>query len=44
MVNRNSKAYRIERFVGKLILIGVGYIAGKRWRQKPINKGFPEKK
>ena len=44
MVNRNSKAYIAGRFVGKLLLLGIGYIFGKKWGQKPIDKGFPKKK
>lgn len=44
MINRESTAYRIGRFCGKLVLIGLGYLIGKRWTQRPINKGFPEKK
>ena len=44
MVNRNSPAYKTGRFVGRLILIGLGYVLGKRWGRRPINKGFPEKK
>ena len=42
MVNRDSPAYAAGRFVGKIILIGLGYIVGKRWVRRPINKGFPE--
>jgi len=43
MVNRNSSAYRIGRFTGRLILIGLGYLFGKQWSQRPIDKGFPKK-
>lgn len=42
-IDRNSPAYRAGRFVGKLILIGVGYVLGKRWGRRPIDKGFPKK-
>jgi hypothetical protein len=44
MVNRDSPAYRIGRLVGRFVLIGLGYILGKRWGRRPIDKGFPEKK
>jgi hypothetical protein len=44
MVNRASPAYATGRFVGRLLLIGLGYVLGKHWGQRPIDKGFPEKK
>ena len=44
MIDRNSPAYQAGRFVGRLILIGVGYVLGKRWGRTPIEKVFPEKK
>ena len=43
MVNCNSPAYKAGRFVGKVLLLGSGYLLGKRWGKKPIDK-FPEKK
>lgn len=30
MVNRNSKAYRLCRVIGRIILIAAGYLVGKR--------------
>lgn len=42
MVNRDSPAYKAGRFVGKLFLIGLGYVLGKRWGRRPIDQGFPE--
>lgn len=42
MVNRNSKAYRLGRAVGRIILIAAGYLAGKRWGRRPIDQ-FPPK-
>lgn len=42
MVNKNSKAYRVGKFIGRFGLIVVGYICGKRWGRRPIND-FPEK-
>ena len=44
MVNRDSTAYQAGRIVGKLILVGLGYLLGKHWVRKPIDKSFPEKK
>jgi len=44
MVNRDSPAYQAGRVAGRLILLGLGYIFGKRWGRKPIDKSFPEKK
>lgn len=44
MINRDSPAYKAGRVVGKLILISFGYVLGKRWGKKPIDKSFPEKK
>ena len=43
MVNRESLAYQVGRLVGRVILIGLGFIVGKRWVRKPIYKSFPEK-
>ena len=44
MINRDSAAYQAGRLIGKILLISVGYIFGKRWGRKPIDKSFPEKK
>ena len=44
MVNRNSLAYKAGRVIGKIILIGLGYVIGKRWGRKPMKKSFPKKK
>ena len=44
MVNKDSPAYKAGRLVGRAILMGLGYILGKRWGRKPIDKSFPEKK
>ena len=43
MVKRDSPAYQAGRIVGKVILIALGYIVGKRWGRKPIDKFLPEK-
>ena len=43
MVNRDSSAYKAGRVVGRFILIGLGYMLGKRWGRKPLDKSFPEK-
>ena len=43
MVKRDSVGYKIGRFTGKLLILGLGYILGKRWARPPIDKGFPEK-
>lgn len=43
MVDHNSKAYRLGRTVGRIILIAAGYLAGKRWGRRPIDQ-FPPKK
>ena len=44
MVNRDSPAYQSGRIVGRIFLVGLGYMVGKRWGRKPIDKSFPEKK
>ena len=44
MVNRDSPSYQAGRILGRCILIGLGYMIGKRWGRKPIDKSFPEKK
>lgn len=43
MVNRQSPAYKAGRVAGRLILLSLGYILGKSWGRKPIDKSFPEK-
>ena len=43
MINRNSKAYRFGKFVGRIALIGVGYLLGKRWGRRPLDN-FPERR
>ena len=43
MVNRDSLPYKAGRIVGRLILIGLGYVVGKHWGRKPIDKSFPLK-
>lgn len=42
MVNKDSYGYRIGRLIGKAILLTVGYLVGKRWGRKPMDKSFPE--
>ena len=43
MVNRNSWAYKVGRGAGRLFLIGVGVLIGKKlWKRKPIDH-FPKK-
>jgi len=42
MVNRNSKAYRTGRLIGRLGLIVLGYLLGKRWGRRPLDE-FPKK-
>ena len=42
MVNKNSTAYRIGRVVGRVGLIVVGFLFGKRWGRRLIDS-FPEK-
>ena len=44
MVNRDSPAYQAGRIVGRILLVGLGYILGKPWGRKPIDKSFPERK
>lgn len=44
MVDRNYTGYAIGKFLGRVIILITGYILGKKWRKKPINKGFPERK
>jgi hypothetical protein len=44
IINRDSPVYQAGRVAGRLILIGLGYMLGKRWGRKPIDKSFPEKK
>jgi hypothetical protein len=42
-MDRDSLGYRAGRLAGKLILVGIGFLFGKRWGRKPIKKAFPEK-
>lgn len=43
MIDRNSKGYAFGKFLGRVTILIVGYIFGKKWGQKPIDKGFPKK-
>lgn len=43
MLNRNSKAYRLDRAVSRIIFLDAGYLLGKRWGRRPIDQ-FPPKK
>ena len=42
MVNRDSKAYRFGKFCGRVVLIGIGYLIGKRWGRRPIDDFRPK--
>jgi len=42
MVNRNSWAYIAGKAVAKTAILLVGFILGKKYTQKPIDKGFPK--
>jgi hypothetical protein len=42
MVDRNSGSYKVGKFVGRVGLIFLGYLLGKRWGRRPIND-FPQK-
>ena len=44
MVNRDSLGYKVGRFLGRVTLIVIRYIIRKKYSQKPIDQGFPEKK
>ncbi len=44
MVNRNSWAYSTGKVVGRLVILSLGYLLGKHWGRRPIDKGFPEKR
>ena len=43
MINRNSFPYRAGKFCGRVALLVVGYLIGRKIGQKPIDK-FPKKK
>ena len=44
MVNRNLWRYSAVKFTAKITLIIIGYLIGKRWGRRPIEKGFSEKR
>jgi hypothetical protein len=44
MSNRNSFGYAVGKFLGRIAVLGLGYILGKKWGQKPIDKGYPKRK
>jgi len=43
LIDRNSWAYTFGRVVGKGFILVVGIVIGKRYFQRPIDKGFPNK-
>jgi hypothetical protein len=43
MLNRDSPSYKAGRIVGRLVILGLGYMLGKYWGRKPIDKSFPKK-
>ena len=44
MRNRDSLGYAVGKFLGRMAILGLGYILEKKWGQRPIDKGYPKKK
>jgi len=40
MVNRNSWGYPADRFLSKAAILLVGFLIGKKYTQRPIDKGY----
>ena len=43
MINRDGMGYRLGRLAGRISLIVIAYVFGKKVGRKPIDK-FPKKK
>ena len=43
MIDRNSWGYAIGKFLGKATILMVGFLLGKKYTQRPIDKGYPKK-
>lgn len=44
VINRNSWGYWCGKIAAKAVLLTLGYFIGKKYTQRPIDKGYPEKK
>lgn len=42
MIDRNSWGYAIGKFLGKATILIIGFVIGKKYTQRPINKGYPK--
>ena len=43
MIDRNSWGYATGRLLAKATLLIIGFLIGKKYTQRPIDKGYPEK-
>jgi hypothetical protein len=41
-IDRDSFAYRCGRWAAKAVLIAAGYLVGRRWGRRPIDKFKPK--
>lgn len=41
IIDRNSWGYVTGKFLAKGALIVIGFLAGKKYTQRPIDKGYP---
>jgi len=42
MVNRNSWGYTAGKAVAKVTILVIGFFIGKKYTQRPIDKGYPK--
>jgi len=42
MIDRNSWGYDTGKFLLKISILVVGYIIGKKYTQRPIDKWYPK--
>jgi hypothetical protein len=42
MVNRNSWGYTAGKALAKVTILVIGFLIGKKYTQRPIDKGYPK--
>ena len=43
IINRNSWGYATGKVLAKITILVVGFFIGKKYTQRPIDKGYPQK-
>lgn len=43
MIDRNSWGYATGKVLAKITILVIGFFIGKKYTQRPIDKGYPKK-